>query len=72
MATVTETPAQTLMERVALTRLRRFEEIVAIAEQSDAPLWRTLARIAARAAMRDCLLAASSRQPSTAERAVAA
>lgn len=46
----------TLMERLALTRLRRFERIAAVAEQSESPLWRKLARQAAKSAYRDALL----------------
>lgn len=46
----------TLMQRVALTRLHRFDRIVAIAEQSESPLWQSLARRAAHSAYRDCLL----------------
>jgi hypothetical protein len=46
----------TLMRRVALTRLRRFERIVAVADASGSPLWRRLASHAAAGAMRDCLL----------------
>jgi hypothetical protein len=45
-----------LMERVALTRLRRFERVAAVAAESGSPLWRALARSAAAAALRDCLL----------------
>ena len=48
-----------LMERVALTRLRRFERVARVADQSGSPLWQELAHQAARAAYRDCLLAAS-------------
>jgi hypothetical protein len=44
------------VQRVALTRLRRFERIAAVAEGSGSPLWRRLARRAAAAALRDCLL----------------
>jgi hypothetical protein len=46
-----------LMQRVALTRLRRFERLAAVAQTSSSPLWRRLAYQAAAAAMRDCLLA---------------
>ncbi len=46
----------TLMERVALTRLRRFERLAAVADRSDSPLWRRLAGHAAAGAMRDCIL----------------
>jgi hypothetical protein len=55
-----------LMERVAATRLRRFERLVAVAERSDSPIWRRLARRAARAALRDCLLAATPTEESRA------
>jgi hypothetical protein len=48
-----------LMERVALTRLRRFERVAKVAETSGSPMWQTLARQAARNAYRDYLLAAS-------------
>jgi len=48
-----------LMERVAVTRLRRFERVARVAETSSSPLWQDLARAAARNAYRDCLLAAS-------------
>jgi hypothetical protein len=50
-----------LMERVALTRLRRFERVAVVAEQSDSAIWQRLARQAARSAYRDALLAASAR-----------
>jgi hypothetical protein len=50
-----------LMERVALTRLRRFERVAVAAEDSGSPIWQRLARQAARAAYRDTLLAASAR-----------
>jgi hypothetical protein len=46
----------TLMERIALTRLRRFERIARVAEQSESPLWRKLAHQAAKGAYRDALL----------------
>ena len=45
-----------LMQRVALTRLRRFERVAAVADESGSPLWRRLAAHAARSALRDCLL----------------
>jgi hypothetical protein len=45
-----------LMARLALVRLRRFERVAAVAEESGSRLWRDLARRAARAAYRDCLL----------------
>jgi hypothetical protein len=45
-----------LMQRVALTRLRRFERIAVVADESGSPLWRRLAAHAAAAALRDCLL----------------
>ena len=51
----------TLIERVALTRLHRFERLAAAAEGSDSPLWRHLAQRAAELAWRDCVLAASLR-----------
>lgn len=50
-----------LMERVALTRLRRFERVSAVAQGSGSPIWQRLAHQAARAAYRDALLAASAR-----------
>ena len=50
-----------LMERVALTRLRRFERVAAVAEVSGSTIWQRLARQAARSAYRDTLLAASAR-----------
>ena len=45
-----------LMQRIALTRLRRFERVAAAANESGSPLWRRLASHAATAALRDCLL----------------
>ena len=50
------TPQMTVMERLALTRLRRFERIAKVAEQSESPLWQTLAHEAAKNAYRDALL----------------
>jgi hypothetical protein len=50
------TPEMTVMERLALTRLRRFEKIARVAEQSESPLWQKLARQAAKNAYRDALL----------------
>jgi hypothetical protein len=50
------TPQMTVMERLALTRLRRFEKIAKVAEQSESPLWQKLARQAAQSAYRDALL----------------
>lgn len=50
-----------LMERVALTRLRRFERVAVAAEYSGSPIWQRLAHQAARSAVRDALLAASAR-----------
>jgi hypothetical protein len=50
------TPQMTVMERLALTRLRRFEKIAEIAEQSESPLWQKLAHQAAKSAYRDALL----------------
>jgi hypothetical protein len=50
------TPQMTVMERLALTRLRRFERIARVAEQSESPLWQKLARQAAKSAYRDALL----------------
>ena len=50
------TPQMTVMERLALTRLRRFEKIARVAEQSESPLWQSLARHAAKNAYRDALL----------------
>jgi hypothetical protein len=47
---------QDLMRCVALTRLRRFERVAAVAKRSDSPIWQRLAEQAARAAMRDYLL----------------
>jgi hypothetical protein len=53
----TPTPSDLrLMQRVALTRLRRFERVAAVAEESGSPLWQRLAAHAARSALRDCLL----------------
>ena len=46
----------TLMQRVALTRLRRFERIAAVADASGSPLWRRLAGHAAARALRDVVL----------------
>jgi hypothetical protein len=51
------TPQMTVMERIALTRLRRFEKIAQVAEQSESPLWQKLAHQAAKSAYRDALLA---------------
>ncbi|HEY3079911.1 MAG TPA: enolase C-terminal domain-like protein [Chloroflexota bacterium] len=45
-----------LLGRFALIRLRRFERLAAVAEESGSALWRELARSAARAAYRDYLL----------------
>jgi hypothetical protein len=45
-----------LMQRVALTRLRRFERVAVVADESGSPLWRRLAAHAAASALRDCLL----------------
>lgn len=50
-----------LMERVALTRLRRFERVAVAAETSNSEIWQRLTRQAARSAYRDALLAASAR-----------
>jgi hypothetical protein len=50
------TPQMTVMERLALTRLRRFEKIAQVAEQSESPLWQKLAHQAAKNAYRDALL----------------
>jgi hypothetical protein len=50
------TPQMTVMERIALTRLRRFEKIAQVAEQSESPLWQKLAKQAAKSAYRDALL----------------
>lgn len=47
----------TLMQRLALVRLRRFERVAAAAEQSESEIWQRLARVSARNAYRDCLLA---------------
>jgi hypothetical protein len=44
------------MDRLAVVRLRRFERVAAVAEQSGSRLWQLLARRAAEAAFRDCLL----------------
>ena len=52
----TTLPADTLMQRLALARLRRFERVAAVAERSESEIWQRLARQAARNAMRDCLL----------------
>jgi hypothetical protein len=46
----------TLMQRVALTRLRRFERIAAVADASGSLLWRRLAGHAAAQALRDVVL----------------
>ena len=51
-----------LMQRVALTRLRRFARVARVAEQSDSPLWHDLARLSAANAYRDALLLGLSRQ----------
>lgn len=56
------TPKMTVMERIALTRLRRFERIAQVAEQSESPLWQTLAQQAAKNAYRDALLAGLNKQ----------
>ena len=50
------TPQMTVMERIAITRLRRFERIAQVAEQSESPLWQKLAHQAAKNAYRDALL----------------
>jgi len=52
----------TLMQRVALTRLRRFARFAEAAEQSDSPLWQELARRSAARAYRDALLLGLSSQ----------
>ena len=52
-----------LMARVALTRLRRFERVAAVAAESGSPLWRALAARAATDALRDCLLLALPTEP---------
>jgi hypothetical protein len=59
MVAAENTSVLPVMERVARTRLDRFARIAEVAEQSDSPLWRNLARTAARAAYRDYLLVAS-------------
>ena len=46
----------TLMQRVALTRLRRFERVARVAEASESAIWQALARRSAENAYRDCLL----------------
>ena len=56
MRTVDPTADLTLMQRVALTRLRRFERIAAVADASGSPLWRRLAGHAAAQALRDVVL----------------
>lgn len=56
MATQTSDTAMALMERVAYDRLRRFNHISAIAEESESPLWRKLAERSARSALRDYLV----------------
>jgi hypothetical protein len=56
------TPTMTVMERIALTRLRRFEKIAQVAEQSESPLWQKLAQQAAKSAYRDALLAGLNEQ----------
>jgi hypothetical protein len=50
------TPQMTVMERIALTRLRRFEKIAQVAAESESPLWQKLAQQAAESAYRDALL----------------
>jgi hypothetical protein len=45
-----------LLERFTIVRLRRFQRLAAIAEESGSQLWRDLARSAARSAYRDYLL----------------
>jgi transposase len=47
---------ESLMARLAVVRLRRFGRVAAVAEQSGSRLWQLLARQAAKAAFRDCLL----------------
>jgi hypothetical protein len=57
MRTVDQTADDlTLMQRVALTRLRRFERVAAVADASGSPLWRRLAGHAAAQALRDVVL----------------
>jgi hypothetical protein len=55
----------TLMQRVALTRLQRFARVARVAEQSDSPLWQTLARRSAANAYRDALLVGLGAQESS-------
>ena len=65
-------PDLQLMQRVALTRLRRFERIAVVADESGSPLWRRLAAHAASAALRDCLLLGLNPEVDVAEEAGAA
>ena len=55
MSTTTQSEL-TLMQRVALTRVRRFARVAVVAEQSGSPLWQELARRSAANAYRDALL----------------
>jgi hypothetical protein len=55
MSTTTQSEL-TLMQRVALTRVRRFSRVAVVAEQSGSPLWQELARRSAANAYRDALL----------------
>ena len=61
MSATTQTEL-TLMQRVALTRLRRFSRVAEVAEQSDSPIWQELARRSAASAYRDALLLGLSSQ----------
>jgi hypothetical protein len=62
MISATTKSELTLMQRVALTRLRRFARVAEVAEQSDSPIWQELARRSAVNAYRDALLLGLSSQ----------
>jgi len=59
----------TLMQRVALTRLRRFERVAQAAEQSGSALWQELARRSAANAYRDVMLVGLSASAVASDRA---
>jgi hypothetical protein len=61
MSTTTQSEL-TLMQRVALTRVRRFARVAVVAEQSGSPLWQELARRSAANAYRDALLLGLARE----------
>ena len=61
MSTTTQSEL-TLMQRVALTRVRRFARVSVVAEQSGSPLWQELARRSAANAYRDALLLGLARE----------